>query len=81
MRFQAGDRVRVTQADSAYTGCRGTIGEDPAAGEPEVTPLGYFVAIDGENGRTRPFRTQDLERLAPLRVRARESDRQRQNGV
>jgi len=65
-----GDRVRVKAPASEYTGCRGTIVEDPSAGQPGVTPLGYWVAIDGENGVAQPFLVGDLERVAAARVRS-----------
>jgi hypothetical protein len=31
------------------------VADDPASLELGVTPLGHFVAIDGENGVVRPF--------------------------
>lgn len=69
MSFRQGDRVRVKNPLSEYTGCRGTIVVD-AADQPEgVHALGHFVAIDGENGRTRPFLVADLEALQVARVR------------
>ena len=41
-----------------------------AEDQPEgVHALGHFVAIDGENGRTRPFLIGDLEPLRVARVR------------
>ena len=73
MRLHQGDRVRIRNPISEYTGCRGTIVD--AADQPTgVTPLGHFVAIDGENGRTRAFLLDDLELLQAARVRGR-SDR------
>jgi IS4 transposase len=74
MSLHQGDRVRVRNPISEYTGCRGTI-VDTASGQPaRVTALGHFVAIDGENGRTRAFLLDDLELLQAVRVRGR-SDR------
>lgn len=67
--FQHGDRVRIKNSESEYTGCRGTICEDPAEAVAGVSSLGFFVAIDGENGRTRPFLAADLEALQIARVR------------
>jgi len=64
--LRPGDRVRVLQPETVYTGCRGTVVEDPAA---LPTPLGHYVAIDGENGTARPFLAQHLERMRPARVR------------
>lgn len=71
MSFQAGDRVRIRKPESEYTGCRGTIVDDPALqlDAPGVTPLGYFIAIDGENGVRRPFLAQEIELLRPAVVR------------
>jgi hypothetical protein len=71
MSFKRGDRVRIKNPVSEYTGCRGTIA-DAAADQPAgVSALGHFVAIDGENGRTRPFLAKDLEMLTAARVRGR----------
>lgn len=72
-RFALGDRVRIVTGDSAYTGCRGTVAAPPARvpASEDGEPLGYYVAIDGENGRVRPFLTLELERLRPARVRPR----------
>ena len=67
--FRHGDRVRIKNPLSEYTGCRGTVLEDAADQPAGVAALGHFVAIDGENGRTRPFLAADLERLAAARVR------------
>lgn len=61
--YAVGDRVRVTTPDSAYTGCRGTVVPDPNAGAYDGDPLGYYVAIDGENGIARPFLAGELEGL------------------
>ncbi len=69
--FSAGDRVRVIEADSAYTGCRGTILEASGPAEGDQLPLGYYVAIDGENGRARPFLAASLERIAAVVARSR----------
>jgi hypothetical protein len=69
MGFRQGDRVRITSPLSEYTGCRGTIIVDAADQPPGVVALGHFVAIDGENGRTRPFLVGDLELLRAASVR------------
>jgi len=68
MGFENGDRVRIRQPHSEYTGCRGTVSDGPSSAPQGVLPLGHMVAIDGENGVTRPFLIQHLERIAPLRV-------------
>lgn len=65
MAFVQGDRVRILDPHSEYTGCRGTV-VDPD--EPGVIALGRLVAIDGENGIARPFLVGDLERLRAARV-------------
>lgn len=69
MGFRDGDRVRIKNPASEYTGCRGTIADGEHAAPAGVTALGHQVAIDGENGRTRPFLISDLEPLAAARVR------------
>ena len=71
MKFQEGDRVRVVTADSDYTGCRGTLAHPPTAvpAGPRGEPLGYYVAIDGEKGRPRPFLTEELELLRAVPAR------------
>ena len=76
MKLQEGDRVRIVTAESDYTGCRGTVASAPSevAPGPSGEPLGYYVAIDGENGRARPFLTQELERLRAARVQRPHSD-------
>lgn len=66
--------MRVTNPRSEYTGCRGTIADDPNAQATGVTVLGHEVAIDGENGRTRPFLVLDLEPLRAVGVRSRAQD-------
>jgi hypothetical protein len=69
--FELGERVRVVASGSPYTGCRGSVAESPypvPAGEAGV-PLGYYVAVDGENGRARPFLAEELERVRVARVR------------
>ncbi len=68
--FEIGDRVRIVTIDSAYTGCRGFVAAPPSEvpADEEGRSLGYYVAIDGENGRVRPFLTQELERLRAVRV-------------
>ena len=66
--FRDGDRVRVCQPNGEYSGCRGTVVEAPtASGDQTSLPLGYMVAVDGENGVARPFLIQHLEpiRMAP----------------
>ena len=60
--WKNGDRVRVIQPNSSYTGCRGSVVEASGRPEPGQLPLGYFVAIDGENGVARPFLSGALER-------------------
>lgn len=69
--FVVGDRVRIVARDNPYTGCRGTVAEPPypvpSAGDGE--PIGYYVAVDGENGRARPFLCRELERVRVARVR------------
>ena len=69
MPFEAGDRVRIKRPENEYTGCRGTIVEDPSGSTPGVVPLGYWVAIDGEKAVAQPFLLADLERIRPCRVR------------
>jgi hypothetical protein len=75
MHFQRGDRVRIKNPSSEYTGCRGTIAEETPPG---VTALGHHVAIDGENGVARPFLTSELEPIRVARVRARSTSSQSQ---
>jgi hypothetical protein len=67
--FHDGERVRIRKARSEYTGCRGTVVDASAPLDPAVSTLDHFVAIDGENGRLRPFLVHDLEplRAAPVR--------------
>ena len=74
MSFQSGDRIRITNPWSEYTGCRGTISDPPGEQSSGVTVLGHEVAIDGENGRTRPFLVADFEKLRAVRVRSRRRD-------
>lgn len=77
MGFSKGDRVRITNPNSEYTGCRGTIADaGGAAGEQpsDVIVLGHQVAIDGENGVTRPFLLSDLEALRAARVGGRANE-------
>lgn len=62
--FRPGDRVRIIHPNHEYTGCRGTIAE----AEDGVTALGHYVAIDGENGLTRPFLATELEPLRAMRA-------------
>lgn len=80
MRFLQGDRVRVIQARGPYTGCRGTI-VDPSAetagADDGQLPLGYYVAIDGENGVVRPFLVGALERIGAVSSRRRDGAAER----
>ncbi len=71
MSFQKGDRVRITNPNSEYTGCRGTISDGDESAPAGVTVLGHQVAIDGENGVARPFLLTDLEPLRAVRAGAR----------
>ena len=73
MSFQKGDRVRITSPNSEYTGCRGTIADGADAQAADIAVLGHQVAIDGENGITRPFLLTGLEALRAMPVRSRES--------
>ena len=77
MAFRRGDRVRIRNPRSEYTGCRGTVAEEPADG---VVALGHWVAIDGENGVARPFLVDDLEPLQAARVRSRSATERRSRG-
>ena len=75
--WKAGDRVRVVQSEDAYTGCRGTVVEAPGSprrSDPNQLPLGYFVAIDGENGVARPFLVDALEGIAAISSRSHAGD-------
>ena len=65
MPIRQGDRVRIRNPHSEYTGCRGTVADPDEAG---VAALGRLVAIDGENGIARPFLCGDLEPLRAARV-------------
>lgn len=67
--LSAGDRVRVTKSPSPYTGCRGVVVEVSGPDADGGAPLGYYVAIDGENGLRRPFLAGDLEAVTALKVR------------
>lgn len=69
MSWKNGDRVRVVQGDSQYTGCRGTIVEASGPEAGDQLPLGYMVAMDGENGVVRPFLTDALEHVAAVLTR------------
>jgi hypothetical protein len=75
VRFRVGERVRVIASEDPYTGCRGTVAEAPSEvpDGADGDPLGCYVAIDGENGRTRPFLAVDLERIPVARARSRPS--------
>ena len=75
MHFRNGDRVRIKNPSNEYTGCRGTVVVDAADQPAGVLALGHFVAIDGENGRTRPFLLADLEPLRVARVESRSKSR------
>jgi hypothetical protein len=81
MTLKTGDRVRIRRLDDEYTGCRGTIAEDPAASAQGVLPLGYYVAVDGENGVAQPFLVADLEPLRPAAVRHPVTEQARQTGA
>ena len=74
MGFRRGDRVRITHPNSEYTGCRGTIADAEGERPVGVSVLGHEVAIDGENGITRPFLVADLEPLRAVGVRSRARD-------
>jgi hypothetical protein len=69
--FAVGDRVRIVALDNPYTGCRGTIAESPYAVPEDDSglPLGYYVEVDGEKGRPRPFLGRELESVRVARVR------------
>ena len=69
MAFLHGDRVRILKDQSEYTGCRGVVVEKPRGPHGNVSALGHFVAIDGENGKVRPFLLSDLEFLPVASVR------------
>ena len=66
--FRRGDRVRVINPNHEYTGARGTISDAPSSQPNGVAVLGHQVAIDGENGVTRPFLVADLEPLRAVRA-------------
>jgi hypothetical protein len=71
MKLSVGARVRIVAVANPYTGCRGTVAESPSAvpvGSSGL-PLGYYVAVDGENGRVRPFLVEEIEPLRAARVR------------
>ena len=69
-RLAAGDRVRIVAVDSDYAGCRGTVAVPPSPVPPgqDGEPMGFYVAVDGDNGRVRPFLPVELERLRALRA-------------
>ncbi len=67
--FATGDRVRVIKAQSPYTGCRGTVIEVSGSTADGSLPIGYHVAIDGENGLRRPFLSLDLDSVVAIKVR------------
>ncbi|MDG2335709.1 MAG: hypothetical protein P8Q97_15940 [Myxococcota bacterium] len=74
MKYFPGDRVRIRQVESEYTGSRGLVVEPEPTGQGDASPLGCFVAIDGENGRVRPFLIADLELLRAASVRRTDAD-------
>ena len=74
--YEKGERVRVIGAGSAYTGCRGSIVEASGPAQGGQLPLGYYVAIDGENGLSRPFVVSDLARIRAVKVKPLENVRQ-----
>jgi hypothetical protein len=67
-RFQPGERVRIVHPSHEYTGARGTIVDSGQSDGADVVVLGYDVAVDGENGLTRPFLAADLEPLRAARA-------------
>ena len=74
--FRNGDRVRVCEPEGEYSGCRGTVVEAPESpGQQVELPLGYMVAIDGENGVSRPFLIQHLEALQLVSIPNRRAQR------
>jgi len=70
MSFRRGDRVRIINPNCEYTGCRGTIADSPGERPDGILVLGHEIAVDGENGMTRPFLVADLEPLRVARVRS-----------
>ena len=72
MDIRQGDRVRIRDPHSEYTGCRGTVVDSDEAG---VAALGRLVAVDGENGIARPFLFGALELLRAARVAPRAESR------
>lgn len=77
MTIRRGDRVRIRDPYSEYTGCRGTVVDPDEEG---VAALGRLVAVDGENGIARPFLAGDLELLRAARVAPR-TDHRRQSDL
>lgn len=75
--WNKGDRVRVTASHSPYTGCRGSVLDASGPCEEGQLPLGYYVAIDGENGIARPFLTDALERVSAISSRPAKAESQR----
>jgi hypothetical protein len=69
--FRVGDRVRITRPDSAYTGCRGTVADVPGGDDTRTIALGCHIAIDGENGVSRPFLNHELQDIAAVKSRGR----------
>jgi hypothetical protein len=78
--IKAGDRVRVVRPASSYTGCRGTVVEASGPCENGQLPLGYLVAVDGENGVTRPFLAADLQRVKAVCARRDAAESRRVEG-
>ena len=69
LEIKAGDRVRIVHPQSAYTGCRGSVVETSGPTEDGQLPLGFLVAIDGENGLSRAFLAGDLQRIKAIAAR------------
>jgi hypothetical protein len=63
--------VRITRSDSAYTGCRGTVIDVPGGDDTRTIALGCHIAIDGENGLSRPFLNHELQGIAAVKSRDR----------
>lgn len=74
--FRRGDRVRIIDPNHEYTGSRGTIADPAEQADAGLSILGHHVAIDGENGRTRPFLVSELEPLRVMRARPRSTSPQ-----
>jgi hypothetical protein len=74
--FRCGDRVRIIDPNHEYTGSRGTIADPEEHADAGILMLGHHVAIDGENGRTRPFLVSELEPLRAMRARPHNTSQQ-----